>query len=62
MLKSIRKAAILLTSLPQEEAAKLMGVLEPKEVEAVTIESIKDAFKRRIQPDKLVTVMVGGEK
>jgi len=31
-------------------------------VEAVTIEKIKDAFKRRIHPDKLVTVMVGGEK
>jgi len=28
-------------------------------VEAVTIEQIKDAFKRRIDPDKLVTVMVG---
>lgn len=31
-------------------------------VEAVTIEGIKDAFKRRIHPDKLVTVMVGGVK
>nr|WP_197722188.1 pitrilysin family protein [Sulfuriflexus mobilis] len=31
-------------------------------VEAVTVKSIKDAFKRRIHPDKLVTVMVGGEK
>ena len=28
-------------------------------VEAVTIEQIKDAFKRRVKPDKLVTVMVG---
>ena len=28
-------------------------------VEAVTIEQIKDAFKRRVTPDKLVTVMVG---
>jgi zinc protease len=28
-------------------------------VEAVTIEQIKDAFKRRLTPDKLVTVMVG---
>ena len=28
-------------------------------VEAVTIDSIKDAFKRRIHPDKLVTVLVG---
>jgi zinc protease len=31
-------------------------------VEAVSIADIKDAFKRRIQPDKLVTVMVGGKK
>ena len=28
-------------------------------VEAVTIEQIKDAFRRRLQPDKMVTVMVG---
>ena len=28
-------------------------------VEAVTIEQIKDAFKRRVTPDKLITVMVG---
>lgn len=30
-------------------------------VKAVTVEKIKDAFKRRIHPDKLVTIMVGGE-
>ena len=30
-------------------------------VEAVTIEQIKDAFKRRLSPDKLVTVMVGSK-
>ncbi len=30
-------------------------------VNAVTIEMIKDAFKRRIHPDKLVTVTVGGK-
>ena len=28
-------------------------------VEAVTIENIKDAFKRRLSPDKLVLVKVG---
>ena len=28
-------------------------------VDAVTIDQIKDAFKRRVAPDKLVTVMVG---
>jgi len=31
-------------------------------VEAVTVAKIKDAFKRRIHPEKLVTIMVGGEK
>jgi len=31
-------------------------------VEAVTVEKIKDAFKRRVHPDKLVTIMVGGDK
>jgi zinc protease len=31
-------------------------------VEAVTIEQIKDAFNRRVTPDKLVTVMVGSSK
>lgn len=31
-------------------------------VEAVTVAKIKDAFKRRVHPNKLVTVMVGGEK
>lgn len=31
-------------------------------VEAVTIEQIKDAFKRRLTPDKLITVMVGSSE
>jgi flagellar motor switch protein FliG len=35
---SIRRAAVLLTCLPQEEAAKLIAKLDPKQVEAVTIE------------------------
>ncbi|MGD2117116.1 MAG: pitrilysin family protein [Chromatiales bacterium] len=30
-----------------------------KRVEAVTVEQIRDAFERRLQPDKLVTVVVG---
>ncbi len=34
----IRKAAVLLTSLPEEQAAQLIGKLEPKQVEAVSIE------------------------
>jgi len=31
-------------------------------VEAVTLSDIKDAFKRRVHPDRLVTVMVGNGK
>ncbi len=34
----LRKAAILLMSLPEEDAAQLMGQLEPKQVEVVSIE------------------------
>lgn len=30
------------------------------QVEAVTVEQIRDAWKRRIHPDKMVTVIVGG--
>ena len=38
---NVRKAAILLTSLPQEEAAHLMSKLKPKQVETVSIEIAK---------------------
>ncbi|MBX3412465.1 MAG: flagellar motor switch protein FliG [Pirellulales bacterium] len=34
----LRKAAILLTSLPQDDAAQLLAKLEPKQVERVSIE------------------------
>ncbi|MFO0885838.1 MAG: flagellar motor switch protein FliG [Pirellulales bacterium] len=37
----LRKAAVLLTSLPQDQAAELLGKLSPKQVEAVTIEIAK---------------------
>ena len=37
----VRKAAILLMSLPQEQAAQLLAKLEPKQVEAVSIEIAK---------------------
>lgn len=30
-------------------------------IDAVTVDQIKAAFKRHVQPDKMVTVMVGGE-
>jgi flagellar motor switch protein FliG len=38
---NIRKAAILLTSIPEEEAVKILSKLEPKQVEAVSIEIAK---------------------
>jgi zinc protease len=31
----------------------------PSRVEAVTAEQIRDAFRRRIDPERLVTVVVG---
>jgi flagellar motor switch protein FliG len=34
----IRKAALLLTSLPEEDAAKLLAKLQPKQVELVSVE------------------------
>lgn len=35
---NLRKAAVLLMSLPPEQAAQLIGKLEPKQIEAVSIE------------------------
>jgi flagellar motor switch protein FliG len=40
-MTALRKAAVLLMSLPQEEAAQLLTKLSPKEVEAVSIEIAK---------------------
>jgi len=37
----LRKAAVLLASLPEEQAAQLLAKLEPKQVEAVSIEIAK---------------------
>jgi flagellar motor switch protein FliG len=41
MTADVRKAAILLMSLPEQQAAQLMSKLEPKQVEAVSIEIAK---------------------
>ncbi len=38
---SLRKAAVLLTSLPEEQAAQLLSKLTPKQVEAVSVEIAK---------------------
>jgi len=40
-MSDIRKAAVLLMSLPQDEAAQVLTMLEPREVEAVSIEIAK---------------------
>jgi zinc protease len=32
----------------------------PARIEAVTAEEIRNAFRRRIQPDRMITVVVGG--
>lgn len=48
-------AMIAFYELPLDYLDTLMG-----KVEAVSAEQIKDAFQRRIDPDKLVTVIVGG--
>jgi flagellar motor switch protein FliG len=40
-MSDIHRAAILLMSLPEEEAALLLGKLDPKQVEAVSIEIAK---------------------
>jgi len=40
-MSDIRKAAVLLMSLPQNQAAELLAKLDPKQVEAVTIEIAK---------------------
>jgi len=47
-----------------EDAADIAEEISEKEaaIEAVTIKDIKDAFARRINPDKLITVMVGPDE
>jgi flagellar motor switch protein FliG len=40
-MSSLRKAAVLLMSLPQDMAAEILGKLDPKQVEAVSIEIAK---------------------
>jgi flagellar motor switch protein FliG len=40
-IPSIRKAAVMLTSLPEEDAVKILSKLDPKQVEAVSVEIAK---------------------
>ncbi len=48
-------AMIAFYELPLDYLDTLMA-----KIDAVTVDQIKDAFQRRIDPDKLVTVIVGG--
>ena len=40
-MANVRKAAVLLMSLPEEQAGQVLGKLTPKQVEAVSIEIAK---------------------
>jgi len=53
-MSDIRKAAVLLLSLPEEDAASLLGKLEPKQVEAVSIEI---ARMKRVSGDEQEAVI-----
>lgn len=53
-MSDIRKAAVLLMSLPEDDAAKLLAKLEPKEVELVSIQLAK---LRSISGDEQVNVI-----
>jgi flagellar motor switch protein FliG len=54
MPTELRKAAILLTSLPEDQAALLLAKLNPKQVEAVTIQIAKLG---RLTPDEQESVL-----
>jgi len=54
MPTELRKAAILLTSLPEEQAAQLLAKLNGKQVEAVTIQIAKLG---RLTPDEQESVL-----
>lgn len=50
----VRKAAVLLMSLPEDQAVMLMGRLEPKQVEAVSIEIAKVGRIRAEEQDAII--------
>ncbi len=54
MANQLRKAAVLLMSLPQSEAAALMGKFTPKEVEAVSIEIAKLGAVNSVEQDDVI--------
>ncbi|MGI6420305.1 MAG: flagellar motor switch protein FliG [Thermoguttaceae bacterium] len=56
MATDIRKAAVLLMSLPQDQGAQLMSMLEPAQVEAVSIEIAKTSV---VAPEEQARVIQG---
>jgi flagellar motor switch protein FliG len=54
MATDLRKAAILLMSLPEDQAAQLMSRLEPKQVEAVCIEIAKLGHLGTAEQDQVI--------
>lgn len=65
----MRKAAVLLMSLPTEEAAKLMAKLQPKQMEAVSIEIAKLGRLASDEQEQVITefaesnpASLGGER
>jgi flagellar motor switch protein FliG len=55
----VRKAAILLMSLPEEQAAQLLNKLEPKQVEAVSIEIAKIANTSAEEQEQVIQDFAG---
>ena len=56
MVSNLRKAAIVMMSLSKDEAARMMGKLEPKEVEALSIEIAKlERFSSQDQEDAIMS-------
>lgn len=56
MATDIRKAAVLLMSLPQDQGAQLMSMLDPAQVEAVSIEIAKTSV---VAPEEQARVIQG---
>jgi flagellar motor switch protein FliG len=54
-MSDLHKAAVLLTSLPEEDAADILGRLDPKQVETVSIEIAK---LKNVTPDEQEQVIL----
>lgn len=59
MASDVHKAAVLLMSLPQEQSAQLISMLDPAQIEAVSIEIAKTSV---VAPDEQAQVIQGFAK